>query len=215
MIELRDICQYFGSRQVLADVSFVVPRGAVCGLLGQNGAGKSTLLKILAGIDQPTSGFAAIDGMSVGTNANQVKAIVGYVPEAPVFFEYLTGEEYLAMVSVLHKLEPGQARMAVGLALERFGLSLVRAGRIHLYSKGMRQRLALAASVVHEPKVLILDEPFTALDADGRLLLEQMIVDSSARLERTVLIVSHERQIISRLCSMVIPLHAGKVAPQS
>lgn len=188
--------------------SLKIARGQVLGLLGPNGSGKSTLLKALAGLISPSTGRCRLLGHPAGSDA--ARAAVGYLPESVRLPLYQTGREFLSYCAGLSSLPKGQAGERVAAVIDWSGLGPAIDRRIATYSKGMRQRLGLAQAVVHEPQIVLLDEPASGLDPEGRLGLVQMIRDLAAQ-GRTVVFSSHLLAQSEQICDRVAILGAGRL----
>jgi ABC-2 type transport system ATP-binding protein len=199
------------SHRALDDVSFTVPAGAVFGLLGPNGAGKSTTLNLLLGLLRQTSGFAEVLGHPAGDA--RTRARVGFLPEHPAFYERMTPEELLAYFAGLCGLRGPAQRQRVGEALDRLGIDSDRRRPLRQHSKGMLQRVGIAQAIVHDPELLILDEPMSGLDPYGRRMLRDLIGEL-ARQGRTVVFSSHILSDVERLCSHAAILARGRLLAQ-
>jgi ABC-2 type transport system ATP-binding protein len=194
--------------RALDALSLTVAPGEVFGCLGPNGAGKSTTLKLLMGLVAPTSGTAHLFGLPVSSVASRRR--VGFLPENPVFYDYLTGEELLAYFGQLCGLRPAAARTRATSLLDRVGLGAERRMAVRRYSKGMVQRLGVAQALVQDPDLVILDEPMSGLDPIGRRDVRELIL--SLREEgKTVLFSSHILSDAETLCSRVAILAAGRL----
>lgn len=189
-------------------VSLRIARGQVLGLLGPNGSGKSTLLKALAGLILPSGGRCRILNHPAGSDAG--RRAVGYLPESVRLPPYQTGREFLRYCAGLSSLSTSQAESRVEAVIAWAGLGLAIDRRLATYSKGMRQRLGLAQAVVHEPQVVLLDEPASGLDPEGRLALVQMIRDLAAQ-GRTVVFSSHLLAQSEQICDRVAILGTGRL----
>ena len=199
-------------RDVLRGVSFHVPRGAVAGYLGVNGAGKTTTLKVLVGVNRPQRGTVAIGGDPAGSFAAQAR--IGFLPEAPNFYDSLSGRELLAHLGRLSGLDRAALAGRVGALLEQVGLPAAAADQpLRGYSKGMRQRLGLAQALVHEPELVVLDEPLDGLDPMGRLQLRELIA-AQGRAGRTVFFSTHVLADVEAICDHLVVLDGGAVAYQ-
>jgi ABC-2 type transport system ATP-binding protein len=199
-------------RDVLRGVGFHVPRGAVAGYLGVNGAGKTTTIKVLVGINPPARGTVEIDGAPAGSSA--ARARVGFLPESPTFYDSLSGRELLLHLGRLSG--KGRAALAARIdpLLDQVGLARAAADQpLRSYSKGMRQRLGLAQALVHEPDLLVLDEPLDGLDAMGRLQLRELIA-AQGRAGKTVLFSTHVLADVEAICDHLVVLDAGVIAYQ-
>ncbi len=197
--------------EVLRGLSFEVKKGSISGYLGINGAGKTTTIKVLVGVNPPRSGTATVGGHPASSPAAQ--RILGYFPEAPYFYEGLTAFELLDFFGRLHGLEPGKRARQADAMLEKVGLRDARDQAIRGYSKGMRQRLGLAQAMLHEPEVLILDEPLDGLDPMGRLQLRGLIAEQGER-GATVFFSSHVLSDVEAISDHLVVLSGGSVAYQ-
>lgn len=209
-VVLRQLVRDFGPKRAVDHLDLRVPRGTFFGLVGPNGAGKSTTLKIATGLLRPDAGSASVDGIDVWSNTQDVKRIIGVVPEDLRLFERLTGREQLEYVGLLRGLDRNVAQQRASELLVLLDLEEA-AGRLVLdYSSGMRKKIALGAAVLHRPSVLFLDEPFESVDPLSvrvlRALLQRM-VDSGA----TVVFSSHVMEVVEGLCDHVAVIHAGRV----
>lgn len=214
MITAEALTKRYGDRDALRDVSFTVPAGTVCGLLGPNGAGKSTTAKILAGLLRPDGGRATVAGFDVVVQPLEVKRRLGYLPDNAPLYETLSAFEFLALVGALHGMDPDQVDATGRRMLELFGLDPAAAGRrLAALSKGQRQRVALTAAVLHDPAVVILDEPLSGLDANAALAVKDLVRGLADR-GRTVLYCSHFLDIVERLCDHVLILDRGVLVAQ-
>ena len=180
------------------------------GLLGPNGAGKSTTIKILAGILSQSSGHVAVCGLRLPESALSVKERIGYVPEAAGLFESLSGQEFLELSGRLHNVEEATLQARIKGVLERFDLAKDRLRRLEAYSKGMRQKILIGAALLHNPQVILLDEPLTGLDVDAQILVKDLISALAAD-GKTILYSSHVLEVVERICDRVLIIHNGDV----
>jgi ABC-2 type transport system ATP-binding protein len=210
MLELRDIGKSFAGIPAVSSVSFAVRPGEVAGYLGPNGSGKSTTMKMITGLIEPTDGHILFDGRPVQHDWIAFKRRMGYVPEEPYLYSHLSGLEYLTMVSQLRGLNPNQAAEKIDGLLRLFTLHGDRHSPISNYSKGMRQKVLLIAALLHDPELILLDEPFSGLDVGSALVMRSLIRELAAR-GRIVLFSSHELETVERVSSRVIILHHGRV----
>jgi ABC-2 type transport system ATP-binding protein len=201
--------QYPGGVVALDGLSMVVPTGSVFGLLGPNGAGKTTCLRLLAGLTRPTAGRAIVSGSVVATDALVVRRGLGYLEQDPRAYRWMTGREQLAMLGRLHGLRGDTLSRAVTEALARVDLADAADRRTGTYSGGMRQRLGIAGALVHRPPVIVLDEPVSALDPEGRRDVLDLI--ASLRGETTVLFSTHVLADVERICDRVGILDHGRL----
>jgi ABC-2 type transport system ATP-binding protein len=210
MIEIRDFTRTFGSLIAVENMSLSIGKGVVYGLLGPNGAGKTTTVKTIVGALNPTVGEIIIDGINLADDPIKAKRIIGYVPENPSLFKSLTGREYLYLTGNLYHIEKTILKEKAKTLLTQFGLYEKRDEQIATYSKGMAQKLVIAAAIIHNPRVLILDEPLTGLDAKASAILKE-IIRSFARNGKTVLFSSHILDIVEKLCDEIAILYKGKL----
>ncbi|HYO80901.1 MAG TPA: ABC transporter ATP-binding protein [Bryobacteraceae bacterium] len=211
MLELRGVSKGYAGIPVVHDVSFRAAAGEVTGYLGPNGSGKSTTMKMIVGLIEPTSGDILLDGASIRDQGVAVRQRIGYVPEEPHVYGHLSGLEYLTMAGQLRGLPAGATRAKIDGLLRMLRLHPDRDAPISAYSKGMRQKVLLAAALLHDPQLLLLDEPFSGLDVASALVLRSLI-EELARRGKTVLLSSHELETVERVCARVVILHRGRVA---
>lgn len=210
MLELRGLIKLYASIAAVDEVSFSAPPGEVTGYLGANGSGKSTTMKMIAGLIEPTAGQILFRGERIDRDWIAFKRILGYVPEEPHLYTHLTGTEYLEMVGQLRGLPHKAAADRIMGLLRLFGLWSDRHSPISSYSKGMRQKILLSGALLHNPEVILLDEPFSGLDIGAALVLRGLIQELAAR-GKVVLFSSHELETVERVCSRVVILHRGRV----
>lgn len=208
MLELRNITKTFSGIRAVQNVCFSAYPGEVTGYLGPNGSGKSTTIKLIAGLIEPSEGTILYKGIRIEDDLIAHKMRLGYVPEEQHLYTHLSGGEFLEMTGQLRGLpEKPLAEKIAGL-LHLLGLYEDRFVPLSSYSKGMRQKILLAAALLHNPEVLILDEPFTGLDVTSVLIL-RTLVQELARRGKVVLFSTHELDIAERICSRIIILHKG------
>ncbi len=211
MLEVHGLSKSFNGFHALQEVSFDVRPGEVLGYLGPNGSGKSTTAKILAGLLEPSLGRIFCGGKNIRTNLIDYKRRLGYVPEEPFLYPYLTGREYLQLVARLRGMPQNLAGKKSDELLELFSLRWERDSALSSYSKGMRQKVLIAAALLHNPDILIFDEPLSGLDVSSALVFRSL-VKSLARRGKIILYSSHVLEVVEKLCSTVIILHRGRVA---
>ncbi len=210
MLELRGAGKLYSGIPAVRNVSFTARAGEVTGYLGPNGSGKSTTLKMITGLIEPSEGEILFDGQPISRDRIHYRQRFGYVPEEPHLYTHLTGAEYLVMVGELRGL-PGKLLVEkVEGFLRLLSLYGDRYVPISSYSKGMRQKILLAAALLHNPDLVLLDEPFSGLDVNSALVLRGLIQQLAAR-GKVVLFSSHELDTVERVCSRVVILHKGKV----
>jgi len=194
----------------IQDVSFDVRPGEVLGLLGPNASGKSTTVTILTGLLQPTSGEVRLDGRDVLTDLDAYKAMTGYVPEEPHLYSYLTGPEYLRLVGRLRGLADTPLNDKIDRFLQLLGIYDDRYQTLSSYSKGMRQKILIAAAVLHNPRIVVLDEAFSGLDVSAARVLKSF-VRSLADEGKMVVFSSHVLEVVEQVCSRVVILKDGRI----
>jgi len=209
MIEISHIEKSFGCLKAVDDVSFRIKEGEIFGLLGPNGAGKTTIVKMITGILRPDSGSIRINGYDALIDALKVKAVLGYVPESSELYANLTGREHLEMVCNLHHLAYEKIDSRIERLLSAMDLKDSADRRICGYSKGMKQRLLLAGAIIHNPRVLILDEPFSGLDANFQSVILRLIKKFAAD-RRIVIFCSHILEVVEQLCDRLLVIHHGR-----
>jgi ABC-2 type transport system ATP-binding protein len=198
----------YSSAEVLHDLSFQIAPGEVTGLLGPNGAGKSTTIKILTGILEPGSGRVEVEGFSLPDQALELKQRIGYVPEAAELYESLSAREFLELCGRLHDLEDRSLLLRIDALLDAFDLTDQGHGRLSSFSKGMRQKVLIAAALLHNPAVIFLDEPLTGLDVESAVLVKTLLASLAAQ-GRTVLYSSHVLDVVERICARVLIIDQG------
>ena len=212
MIEVRNLTKNYGDVEAVQNVSFSVGKEQVLGFLGPNGAGKTTIMKILTGFHFPTSGTALVDGIQVEENPVEIKKRIGYLPETVPLYEDLTVDEYLSFIGEARLIPPGQRKDAINASLEACGLTAHRGRKIETLSKGYRQRTGLAQAILHDPPILILDEPTNGLDPNQIIEIRSLIRELGRR--KTVILSTHILQEVEAICSQVLIINEGKIAAQ-
>ncbi len=210
LFELEQVTHFYGSLCALKDVSLKVERGAV-GLVGQNGAGKSTMLKILLGLMRPTAGRGQVMGHDIRGSGVALRARVGYMPEAEMTLPGLRGVEFVSLAGELSGMPRRQAMRRAHEVLSYLGLEEARYRRHEEYSVGMKQRLKLATALVHDPELLLLDEPTAGLDPDGRESMLELLGTLAGRHGKSLILSTHLLGDIDRVCESVIILERGQV----
>jgi len=206
-IRLHQVSKKYGDQQAVNQISFEVSKGQVVGFLGPNGAGKSTTMKMITGIIQPDQGFIEVCGMQVKGESLATKKKIGYLPEHNPLYLDMYVREYLAMIASFHNM--GNADKKIQEAIEKTGLRLESNKEIGQLSKGYRQRVGLAAAILHDPEVLILDEPTTGLDPNQILEIRSLIRQLGK--EKTILFSSHILQEVEAICDHVVIIHKGNI----
>ena len=211
MIELVDLTKRFRGLPAVDGINLRVEKGTVFGFLGPNGAGKTTTIKMMAGVLKPTSGTILIDGEDLAVNPAGVKQRVGYIPDRPFLYEKLTAMDFLNFIGRLYRLENGaglDGRILELLTL--FELSHWRNELIESFSHGMKQRLVMCAALLHEPSVLIVDEPMVGLDPRGARLVKNIFAEQAAA-GTTVFMSTHSLDVAQELCLEVAIIQAGRI----
>jgi len=212
-IRIEGLTKTYGPVHALQGLDLTVEPGTVFGFLGPNGAGKTTTLRILTGLARPTGGQAWVAGVNIATDGHQLARYIGHLPEEPAFYTWMTPREFLEYIGRLGGLSPSDRKARVKELLELVRLSEVKNRRIGGFSRGMRQRLALAAALVQRPQVLFLDEPVSALDPAGRKEVLDLI--ESLRGQCTVLMSTHILSDVERVCDVIGIIARGKLIVQS
>jgi ABC-2 type transport system ATP-binding protein len=210
MLDLRNVCKRFSGIPAVDDVTFRAHAGEVTGYLGPNGSGKSTTMKMITGLIEMTSGAILFDGEPIQHDPIAYKQRMGYVPEEPHLYAHLTGLEYLTMVGQLRNLPAKRTAERIDGLLRLLYLHSDRHLPISSYSKGMRQKILLSAALMHNPDLVLLDEPFSGLDVGSALVIRSLIQELAAR-GKVVVFSSHELETVERVCSHVVILHRGKI----
>jgi ABC-2 type transport system ATP-binding protein len=210
VLELRNVSKRFPGVLAVDDVSFQARAGEVTGYLGPNGSGKTTTMKMITGLIETTAGQIFFDGQPIQSDLIGFKKRMGYVPEEPHLYSHLSGLEYLIMVGQLRGLPARPTADRIDALLQLLTLHSNRHAPISSYSKGMQQKVLLSAALLHNPDLILLDEPFSGLDVPTSLVLREVIQELAAR-GKVVLFSSHELETVERVCSHVVILHHGKV----
>ncbi len=209
--EFLNVGKTFGNKTALSDFSWTLPAGCISGLLGPNGAGKTTLFRLLMGILKPTSGAIRVAGFDSFEDRVEVKRHVGFLPDEPVFYSYLSGREVLEMSASMHGLDAARAIRAIMPLVDRLGLLEAFARFAEDYSRGMKKKLGLLLALIHEPSLLVLDEPTNGLDVESTRLFFDLMTEQAAR-GTTVVFSTHLLDQVERLCSHAAIIHHGRLA---
>jgi ABC-2 type transport system ATP-binding protein len=204
-IQVSKLSKMYGAQKALDEVSFEIPKGEIVGFLGPNGAGKSTMMKILTGYIPQSSGEAKVCGLDVDGESIAVRQKVGYLPEHNPLYLEMYVKEYLLFIAGVHKA----AKSRVNIMISKVGLEPEKNKKLGQLSKGFRQRVGLAAALLHEPEVLILDEPTTGLDVNQLVEIRELIKESGRN--KTVMLSTHIMQEVEFLCDRVIIINKGKI----
>lgn len=209
ILELSHVSKTFGNKTVVSDISFAVPKGSIYGFIGQNGAGKTTTMKMILGLLQADSGTIHVNNQTVSFGENHTNQSIGYLPDVPEFYGFMTPAEYLTLCGEITGMSAGAIRSHSSELLEMVGLSHVNK-RIHGFSRGMKQRLGIAQALLNSPKLLICDEPTSALDPVGRK--EILDILRNIHTDTTVLFSTHILSDVERICDKIAFLHNGSIA---
>jgi ABC-2 type transport system ATP-binding protein len=212
VFEARALTKRYSGLLAVDQVSFTIRRGEVLGYLGPNGSGKTSTINMIVGLLEASEGSMYLDGVNVEADPLTYKRHIGYVPEEPDLYTHLTAAEYLRLVGRLRGLPRLEQRILSLLGL--FSLIDSQYGAMSTFSKGMRQRVLLAAALMHNPDLLVLDEPFSGLDVKGALLFRTLL-QAFARDGKMVLFSSHRFDVVEKVCSRVVILHDGKVVAEN
>lgn len=210
MLEAVQLSKRYSSIPAVQNLSFTLRPGDVLGCLGPNGSGKSTTVKMLTGLLEPTRGLVRFDGRNIQENLAEYRTHLGYVPEEAHLYPYLTGWEYLEMIGTLRGVPRQLMESKINALLELFSLLPARHATMGTYSKGMRQRILLIASLMHDPEIFIFDEPLSGLDVTSALIFKNL-VQALGRSGKMVFYCSHVLEVVEKVCTDVLILRKGTV----
>jgi ABC-2 type transport system ATP-binding protein len=213
MIAIQDLSKVYGATHALRSISFEVPKGQVVGFLGPNGAGKSTTMKILTGFVRPTDGSVRVGGVDVTDEPVSTRQKIGYLPENNPLYDDLMVQEYLEYLADMHHIPSNERQSRIEGVVDRCGIGPVRGKDIGQLSKGYRQRVGLAAAILHDPDLLILDEPTTGLDPNQVVEIRDLIRELGE--EKTVLMSTHVLPEVQATCSRVVIIADGEIVTDS
>jgi len=210
MLELTGVTKYFGALAAVRNVNFTARPGEVLGYLGPNGSGKSTTVKMVTGLLTPSSGMVTYRGRDIQQELLLHRRRIGYVPEAPELYTYLTGPEYLTLVGRLRQIDAMVLDEKIDRFLRLWNIYDDRYASLSTYSKGMKQKILLSAALLHDPEIIILDEPSSGLDVGSTLVLKELIRELAAS-GKIVLYSSHVLELVEQVCSSVVILREGSI----
>ncbi len=210
MLEAHGLTKCYSALPAVDEVSFTVRPGEVLGYLGPNGSGKSTTMKMITGLLGPTRGHVFFDGRDIQSDLPGYKSRYGYVPEEPYVYPYLTGREYLLLIGRLRRLPEKLLGQRADALLRLFGLEADRHSLMSSYSKGMRQKVLISSALLHDPELLVLDEPLSGLDVTTGLVVRDLVSTLAGR-GKIILYSSHVLETVEKICSRVIILKQGRV----
>ena len=209
MLEVKNLKKRFGDFEAVKGISFSVKKGEVLGFLGPNGAGKSTTMRMITGFLPPTSGTAVIDGHDIALEPVAAKAAIGYLPESAPSYRAMVVEDYLTFIAEIRGFTGTAARDAVARVIEKARLAPVARKTIETLSKGYRQRTCFAQAIIHDPKVLIMDEPTDGLDPNQKFTVREMIKEMAA--EKAIVISTHLLEEVDAVCTRAIVIADGEI----
>ena len=210
MLEARGLSKFYAGIPAVKDVNFTVKRGEVLGLLGPNGSGKSTTVSMVTGLIDPTIGQVLLDGQSISLGTLEYRAKLGYVPEEAHLYTYLTGPEYLELIGQLRGVKQDALNEKIDAFMNIFGLHDDRYAQMSAYSKGMRQKILISAALLHDPEIVVFDEPGSGLDVTSLLVL-RTLVQELATAGKIVIYSSHELEMVERVATDVMILYDSAV----
>jgi ABC-2 type transport system ATP-binding protein len=210
MLELQNLSKSYRGIPAISNVNFRVSAGEVVGYLGANGSGKSTTVKIITGLLQPSEGRVLFEGKNIRDDLAGFRGALGYVPEEAHLYTYLSGFEYLQLVGRLRGVRERQIQIKATRLLQLLGLESWRHSPISMYSKGMKQRVLIAAALMHDPKLLIFDEPLSGLDVLSSRLFKDLLLELTGA-GKAVLYISHVLEVVEQICSRVVVIARGKI----
>ena len=210
MLELKGITKKYQVYPAVDHVSFRIAPGEILGYLGPNGAGKTTTIKMLTGLLEPTSGEILFQGKKIKKDMVGYKNKIGYVPEEPDIYPHLSAYDYLLMVGRLRQIPEKELKEKIEMFMDLFKLSLEMQSAISSYSKGMVQKVLLSAALLHDPDILLLDEPLSGLDVETSMIIKGL-VNQLSREGKIIFYCSHILEVVEKVCSRVIIIHKGKI----
>ena len=210
MLEIQNLTKCYRNAAVVDCVSFSVRPGEITGYLGPNGSGKSTTVKIITALIEPTRGCVRLDGQDIRADLIGFRRRLGYVPEEAILYSYLTGLEYLQLIGRLRGMALAAVDRRANDLLDLFSLHPHRHAPIANYSKGMKQRVLVSAALMHNPDLLILDEPLSGIDVTSALLFKHLLTEL-ARSGKMILYISHVLEVVERVCARVVIIYRGKI----
>jgi ABC-2 type transport system ATP-binding protein len=210
ILEVQKLTKRYRRVPVVNEVSFTIRSGEITGYLGPNGSGKSTTVKMLAGLVEPSDGHILLDGVDIRRDIIGFKRRLGYVPEEAHVYPALSGMEYLQLMGRLRELPEHVVNSKASDLLKLFSLHFHRHAPLASYSKGMKQRVLISAALLHDPDILIFDEPLSGLDVSSALLFKHLVNELAAR-GKTIMYISHVLEVVERICAKVIIIYKGQI----
>ncbi|HEX2926849.1 MAG TPA: ABC transporter ATP-binding protein [Ruminiclostridium sp.] len=209
-ISIKDLYMSYGQKQVLNGINIEIPKGQIIGYIGPNGAGKSTTVKILLGIINNYNGVVKVLGQDITDGNIDYKRKIGYVPETAEVFDNLTAREYITFLGELYGMTVEEVNSKAEKLMELFGIKEVYDSRISSYSKGMRQKVLIISSLIHNPDILFFDEPLSGLDANSVMIFKE-IMSSLAKQGKTIFYSSHIMEVVEKISDRIILINSGNV----
>ncbi|EEH98282.2 hypothetical protein CSBG_01908 [Clostridium sp. 7_2_43FAA] len=210
ILEIIDLKKSFGEKQVLKGINLKINKGSIIGYIGPNGAGKSTTVKIIMGLVTGYTGEIRIFGEDISKDDGSYKKKIGYVPEVPEIYDSLTGKEYLTLIAQLYDIDYDKADDKARKLMDILGIADVYEKRISSYSKGMKQKLILISSLIHDPEILFLDEPLSGLDANSVMIIKE-ILSYLAKEGKTIFYSSHIMEVVEKISDRIILINNGEI----
>jgi len=210
LIQIRNLSKSYGQKQVLKNLSLDIYPGQVIGYIGPNGAGKSTTVKILTGLIPDFEGEVIVNGLNMATDQMEIKKLFGYVPENAEIYDVLTPMEYLDFIGKLYGMEEAALHDRARKLLSAFGLSVNVDDRMDTFSKGMKQKVLLIAGIIHNPKIIILDEPLSGLDANAVIMIKELIIRLSKE-GKTIFYCSHMMDVVEKVSDRILLINKGEI----
>ena len=210
LIQIRNLSKSYGSKPVLKNLSLDIYPGQVIGYIGPNGAGKSTTVKILTGLISDFQGEVMVDGINMAKDSLEIKKLIGYVPENAEIYDVLTPMEYLDFIGKLYSMKEHALTDRAQKLLSAFGLGNNMNDRMDTFSKGMKQKVLLIAGIIHNPKIIILDEPLSGLDANAVIMIKELIMRLSHE-GKTIFYCSHMMDVVEKVSDRILLINKGEI----
>jgi ABC-2 type transport system ATP-binding protein len=213
LIELINLTKRYGNITAISDINLTIPSGQFFGFLGPNGAGKTTTIKTIVGLLKPTSGTVKVEGFDVQKEPIRAKQVVGFIPDKPFIYEKLTGREFLRFVAGLYEVNGNEVDTRIEQLLEMFELADWKDELIESYSHGMRQKIVMSSALLHQPKVIVVDEPMVGLDPKGARQVKKIFKEICAR-GTTIFMSTHTLEIAEQMCDYIAIIQKGTIIAQ-
>jgi ABC-2 type transport system ATP-binding protein len=210
LIQIRNLCKSYGSKQVLKNINLDIYPGQVIGYIGPNGAGKSTTVKILTGLIPDFEGEVIVNGINMTKDPLEIKKLIGYVPENAELYDVLTPMEYLDFIGKLYGMDEDMLTDRSSKLLNAFGLSANVNDRMDTFSKGMKQKVLLIAGIINNPKIIVLDEPLSGLDANAVIMIKELITRLSHE-GKTIFYCSHMMDVVEKVSDRILLINKGEI----